>query len=349
MQSCPRVRRVPTESAGVTAVMQAPEQVRRVLSSQATGADRVFRGLARTSGATVITVMSLVGLFLAFRGAQALDVAGLSFLTTAAWQPDAGNFGIAAVLVGTLLIALVAIVVAFPLAIATALYISEYAPARLQRTLISLVDLMAAVPSVVYGLWGLFLLQGQALGVARWLSTWFGWLPGFSVDGADPGDPLATPTVYTSSTFIAGLVVGLMVTPLACSVMREVFTRAPVGEREGALALGSTRWGMIRSVVLPYAKGGIIGGMMLSLGRALGETIAVFLIISPVFVVQPNIFQNGTSSVSALIALQYGAATPFGTSALMAAGLALFLLTLVVNFGASSIVARSRSGAQSDA
>jgi phosphate transport system permease protein len=176
-----------------------------------------------------------------------------------------------------------------------------------------------------------------------------GWFPPFAVDGVDPRDPLATATVYTSSTFIAGLVVGLMVTPLACSVMREVFQQAPVGEREGALALGATRWGMIRSVVLPYAKGGMIGGTMLSLGRALGETIAVFLIISPIFVVQPNILQNGTSSVSSLIALQYGSATPFGTSALMAAGLALFLLTLVVNFGASTIVARSRSGAESDA
>jgi phosphate transport system permease protein len=293
--------------------------------------------------------MCLVGLFLAYRASQALEVAGFSFLTTAAWQPDAGNFGIAAVLTGTVLIACVALVVAFPLALACALYISEYAPRRLQRSLISLVDLMAAVPSVVYGLWGFFFLQGQVLGLARWLSTWFGWFPPFAVNGTDPRDPLATATVYTSSTFIAGLVVGLMVTPLACSVMREVFQQAPVGEREGALALGATRWGMIRSVVLPYAKGGMIGGTMLSLGRALGETIAVFLIISPVFVVQPRILENGTSSVSSLIALQYGSATPFGTSALMAAGLALFLLTLVVNFGASTIVARSRSGAESEA
>jgi len=320
----------------------------RALVVRPAGADRVFRAVARGSGGTVVTIMCLVGLFLAVRAWQALHVAGAGFLTTAAWQPDAHNFGIAAVFVGTVLIATVAIVVAFPLAVASALYISEYAPARLRRTLISLVDLMAAVPSVVYGLWGLFLLQGQMLGVARWISTWFGWIPGFSVSGADPGDPLASPTVYTSSTFIVGVVVGLMVTPLACSVMREVFSRAPVGEREGALALGSTRWGMIRSVVLPYAKGGMIGGTMLALGRALGETIAVYLIISPVFKVQPHILENGGSSISSLIALQYGAATPFGTSALMAAGFALFLVTLVVNFGASSIVARSRSGAQSE-
>lgn len=333
----------------MTAVLEDRPEVVRVLVTRPGRADRVFRGVSRASGATVVTVMGLVGLFLALRATQALGVAGPSFLTTAAWQPDAGNFGIAAVLTGTALIATVAIVVAFPLAVATALYIAEYAPARLQRSLISLVDLMAAVPSVVYGLWGFLLLQGQVLGLARWLSRWFGFLPGFSVNGADPGDPLATTTVYTSSTFIAGLVVGLMVTPLACSVMREVFSRAPVGEREGALALGATRWGMVRSVVLPYAKGGMIGGTMLALGRALGETIAVYLIINQVFDVQPRIFESGGSSVSALIALQYGAATPFGTSALMAAGLALFLVTLVVNFGASSIVARSRSGAEGDA
>lgn len=332
-----------------TVLTDLPPDVPRSIVSVPTGADRVFRAVARSSGAVVVSVMSLVGLFLAYRATQALEVAGWSFLTTAAWQPDAGNFGIAAVLVGTVLIACVAIVVAVPLATAAALYIAEYAPRRLQRTLISLVDLMAAVPSVVYGLWGFFFLQGEVLGLARWLATWFGWFPLFAVDGTDPRDPLATATVFTSSTFIAGLVVGLMVTPLACSVMREVFSQAPVGEREGALALGATRWGMIRSVVLPYAKGGMIGGTMLSLGRALGETIAVFLIISPVFVVQPHILQNGTSSVSSLIALQYGSATPFGTSALMAAGLALFVLTLVVNVAASMVVARSRSGAESEA
>lgn len=139
-----------------------------------------------------------------------------------------------------------------------------------------------------------------------------------------------------------------MVAPITCSVMREVFSQAPVGEREGAFALGATRWGMIRSVVLPFGKGGMIGGTMLGLGRALGETIGVYLIISPVFEIQWHVLQSGTSSVAALIALRYGEASEFGMSALMAAGLALFLMTLVVNFAASSIVARSRSGAASE-
>ncbi|MCX4421873.1 phosphate ABC transporter permease subunit PstC [Streptomyces mirabilis] len=310
--------------------------------------DRVFRGVLRGGGGLVLAIMLLVGGFLTYRAWQALSVAKWDFVTTEAWEPEGGHFGIAAVLVGTVLIAVVAIVFAVPLALGTALYISEYAPPRIRQTLISVVDLMAAVPSVVYGLWGLFFFQGHVVTVSRWISTYFGWIPLFKVDGADPKDPLATATVYTSSTFIAGMVVSLMVAPIICSVVREVFSQAPVGEREGAYALGANRWGMIRSVVLPFGKGGMIGGTMLGLGRALGETIAVYLIISPVFVIQPHILQNGTSSVSSLIALRYGEASPMGMSALMAAGLALFLMTLVVNFAASSIVARSRSGATSD-
>jgi phosphate transport system permease protein len=311
-------------------------------------ADRVFRGVARGGGTLVLVLMALVGTFLVYRAWQALHKAGFSFLTTQDWNPDAGGFGIAAVVVGTVLIAVVAIAAAVPLALGTALYISEYAPRRLQRSLIALVDLMAAVPSVVYGLWGAFFLQWRIIGLSRWISDWFGWIPIFKVSGVDRHDPLATPTVYTSSTFIAGLVVALMVAPIACSIMREAFGLAPIGEREAAYALGATRWGMIRSVVLPFGRGAMIGGTMLGLGRALGETIAVVMIISPRFVIQPHILENGTSSVSSLIALRYGEASPFGISALMAAGVALFVLTLIVNFAAASVVAKSRSGAVSE-
>ncbi|MER6123389.1 phosphate ABC transporter permease subunit PstC [Streptomyces sp. NPDC001795] len=325
------------------------DEARRAPRGKPEPVDRLFRGTLRSSGALVLAIMLLVGVFLTYRAAQALGVAKGSFLSTSAWEPDSHHFGIAAVLTGTVLIGLTAIVIAFPLALGTALYISEYAPRKLKRTLVSLVDLMAAVPSVVYGLWGAFLLQGKVVGLSRWISTYFSWIPIFKVDGADPGDPLQATTVYTSSTFIAGIVVALMVTPITCSVMRETFSQAPAGEREGALALGATRWGMIRAVVLPYGRGGMIGGTMLGLGRALGETIAVYMIISPVFAVQPHILENGANSVSALIALRYGSASNFGMSALMAAGLALFLMTLVVNFIASSIAARSRSGAGTEA
>lgn len=321
----------------------------RAIGTSRALSDRIFRGVSRGGGVTVLAIMLLVGLFLLIRAWQALSVSGWSFLTVSSWDPDAGagHFGIAAVLIGTVLIALVAIVIALPVSVATALYISEYAPERLKKALITLVDLMAAIPSVVFGLWGFFFLQGAVTDIARWLATTFGWIPLFAVEGFDPSDPLGSMTVFTSSSFVAGIVVAAMITPIMTSIMREVFSQAPVGEREGALALGSTKWGMIRSVVLPYGAGGIIGGSMLGLGRALGETIAVYMIISPVFVIQPHILQNGASSVSSLIALRYGEASEFAMSALMAAGLALFLMTLVVNFVASSIASRSRSGVDS--
>jgi phosphate transport system permease protein len=334
----------------VVAPPDTPDDRDRVrIGRSAAPADKIFRAVARGSGTLVLTIMGLVGAFLGYRAWQALTDAGWSFLTTAAWEPDSHRFGIAAVLVGTVLIGITAITFAVPLALGTALFISEYAPARLRRTLISLVDLMAAVPSVVYGLWGFFFLMENVTGVSRWLTTYFGWIPLLRVTGFDRDDPLASLTVFKGATFIAGLVVALMVTPIVCSIMREAFSQAPSGEREGAYALGATKWGMIRTVVLPFGIGGIIGGTMLGLGRALGETIAVFLIISVVFTVQPHILQAGGSSVSSLIALRYGEASAFGTSALMAAGLALFVMTLVINFVASSIVARSRSGAQSEA
>ncbi|PPK68890.1 phosphate ABC transporter permease subunit PstC [Actinokineospora auranticolor] len=313
------------------------------------GIDGVFRIALRTAGFLVLGLMVTVGGFLLFRGLTAFAAAGPAFLTTQTWEPDSRNFGIAAVLVGTLLIASVALVVAFPIALGMALYISEYAPRWFKRFLTSAIDLMAAVPSVVYGLFGATMLQWNGLDVPRWLSIQFGWIPFLDVPEADPDNPLSPLNVYTASSFWAGLVVGFMIMPFICSVMRESFTQAPPGEREGAYALGSTRWGMIRSVVLPFGRSGMIGGTMLGLGRALGETIAVAMIISPIFVIQPHILGAGANSVSALIAQQWGAASPFGLSALMAAGLALFTLTLIVNFAASAVIARSRSGQGSDA
>ena len=322
---------------------------KRNLRSRLSVSDLVFRGIARAGGSVALIIMILVGTFLAYRAFPALHKAGWSVLTTQTWNPNGGGFGIAAVMVGTGLIALVALVVTVPLSLGTALYISEYAPRRLKRFLISIVDLMAAVPSVIFGLWGAYLLEWRLDSAARWISDWFYWIPLLQVPGVQRNDPLASLTSYTSSTFMAGIVVGLMITPIAASVMREAFSQAPVGEREGAYAIGATRWGMIRAVVLPFGKGAMIGGTMLGLGRALGETMAVVLIISPVFAIQPHILEHGTSSVSSLIALQYSESTPFGISALFAAGLVLFAMTLLVNFIAARIVARSRSGAVSEA
>lgn len=321
----------------------------RPLKERPGRSDRIFRRGVGTTGVAVLSIMVAVGLFLANQAYQALDRRGWSFFTTAEWQPDRNQFGVASVLIGTVLIALVAVVIALPISMLTALFIAEVAPVKVKSALIALVDLMAAVPSVVYGLWGLFLLQGQLVGVARWINTWFGWLPFFEVEGADPTSPLSSVSVYSASTFIAGVVVAMMVMPIQCVVMREVFSQVPPGEREGAFALGATRWGMIRVVTLPFGRGGIIGGTMLGLGRALGETIAVLLIISPRFDINFHILESGAISVSSLIASRYTEASGFGLSALMAAGLALFAVTLVVNFTASWFIARSRSGASSEA
>jgi phosphate transport system permease protein len=331
------------------APLELAPAVPRTLAAPRDLGDRLFFRGSLLTGLIVLAIMVAVGLFLSVEAADALTKTGARFITTAEWQPDRGEFGIAAVLTGTIAIALVAVAIAFPISIGTALFITEVAPPKARSTLIGLVDLMAAVPSVVYGLWGLFLFQGQVVGVSRWISTWFGWFPLFKVDGADPSSPLASQTVFTASTFIAGIVVALMVMPIQCSIMREVFSQVPIGEREGAYALGATRWGMIRIVSLPFGRGGMIGGTMLGLGRALGETIAVLLIISPRFDINFHILEAGSNSVSSLIALRYSEASGFGLSALMAAGLALFALTLVVNFTASAFVARSRSGASSEA
>lgn len=311
--------------------------------------DKAFFSGTFLTGVFVLAIMAAVGLFLALEASEALRAVGWSFVTTSEWQPDRREFGISAVLTFTVLIAAVAVAVAVPISMGTALFITDIAPPRLRAWLVAMVDLMAAVPSVVYGLWGLFFFQEAAITLSRWISTWFGWIPIFAVDGADPSNPLPNATIYTASTFIAGIVVALMVMPIQCSVMREVFSQVPIGEREGAFALGATRWGMIRIVSLPFARGGIIGGTMLGLGRALGETIAVLLIISPRFDISFRILEAGSNSVSALIASRYAEATDFSLSALFAAGLALFIMTLIVNFTASWFVRRSRSGASSEA
>jgi phosphate transport system permease protein len=322
------------------------ERPRRKVRTQTGLGDRAFRLIAWAGGLFVLAIMTIVGLFLFVNALKALHATGFSFLTTQEWTPT--KFGVAAVLFFTVAIAIVALIVAVPVATGTALFITEVAPRRAQQLFIALVDLMAAVPSIVYGLWGLFFFQGRVIGFSRWLATWFAWVPLFKVQGADPSDPLAPQSVYTASTFIAGAVVGIMVIPIACSIMREVFSQAPPGEREGAYALGATRWGMVRTVVLPFGRGGMIGAIMLGLGRALGETIAVYLIISPTFEIKPRILDSGSNSVASLIVLRFGDASGIQLSALMAAGLALFALTLIVNFVASAVIARSRSGSQSE-
>jgi phosphate transport system permease protein len=310
----------------------------RAISRGRTQTDRAYRGIATAAGLLTLVILVLIGLFLLIRSLPALRQMGWAFFTTSVWQPDGTThqFGILAVLYWTFVIAIVALVIAMPISIACALFINEYASRRLRRPLTAVIDLLAAIPSVIYGIWGLIFLQPHLVAVSAWLSTNLGFIPIFKTPGVN----------YAGSAFIAGVVVSLMVMPICTSVMREVFSQTPPGEKEAALALGASRWGMIRAVVIPFGRGGIIGGAMLGFGRALGETIAVALIISTFFMVSPEILSGqGANSVAALIALYFGEASQqYGIPALMAAGLTLFVVTLIVNFLASLVVARSRSG-----
>jgi phosphate transport system permease protein len=309
--------------------------------------DRVFHGAVRSVGVFVLVLTGSIGLFLALQLVPTVRHYGLAFFTTQEWNPGQDKVGIAAAIFGTVEIAVIALVVAVPLGLATALFITEFAPRRLRPTLVSLVDLMAAVPSIVYGLWGFFLLQPQMIHVSRWLAQYFGWFPLFKVD-TDPSAAAWAQSRFTASALIAGVTVAMMVAPLTCAVMRGVFAQAPVGEREAALALGATSWGVIRSVVLPFGRGGIIGGTMLGLGRALGETMAVLLIIAPLYKVNSHPLQTGVITISTLIANGFKNATPGQLQALLAAGFVLFAMTLCVNTVAGVIVTRSRSGAATE-
>jgi phosphate transport system permease protein len=311
------------------AIGDEPRQVR----AGRTVADRVYRGAASGGGLLTLVILVLIGWFLLQKGLPELRKDGWHFVTGTQWTA-VGPFGIASIMYWTVVIALIGLVIALPVSIAMALFINEYAPPGARRIFTSLVDLLAAVPSLIYGLWGLIFLQPHLLGVSRWLTTHLSFIPIFKT----------TQPSYKASSFIAGVVVALMIVPIITSVTREVFSQAPAGEKEAALAMGATRWGMIRTVVLPFGKGGIIGGAMLGLGRALGETIVVVLIISPIYTVNPHILQSGSNSVASLIALQIGDAHGIAVNALMAAGLALFVTTLLVNMVAAVVVGRSRSG-----
>jgi phosphate transport system permease protein len=328
-------------------IFEAPERAPRILDPGLERSDRIFYRGATAVGLSSLAITSAIGLFLGIQSIPTLRHYGLSFFTFANWQPEADKIGIASVLVGTFEVAFVAMVVSFPLALMLALFISDYAPKSIKSTLVSAVDLMAAVPSIIYGLWGFFLLQPHAILLSRWLSQHFGWFPLFHVS-TDPNAAVWQQSRYTSSAFVAGLAVSMMAIPLACAVMRGVFDQAPRGEREAAMALGGTRFGVVRTVVLPFAKGGIIGGTMLALGRALGETAAVLIIISPAYGIKFRLLEAGTQTVSALIAGNFGNATSSQLSALLTAGFVLFVITLSVNYCAALVIRRSRSGASTD-
>jgi phosphate transport system permease protein len=323
-------------------------QVPRTIVTRDSLQDRIFVHTARGLGLLVLAIVGTIGLFLAIQARPTLEHYGWGFFTESRWLPSRDILGIASVLSGTVQVAVIALIIAFPLALLSALYISDWAPAKFRSLLVSTVDLMAAVPSIVFGLWGLMLIQPHATHVAHWISKYFGWIPLLHVN-TDVNYPVWNQapgySSYQGSAFIAATAVSMMVFPMATAVMCEVFRQAPPGEKEAAIALGATRWAMVRTVVLPFGRSGIVGGTMLALGRALGETISVVLIISQSFELKVRPLESGTQTISSLIAQSYSEATPSQLSALLTAGFVLFLMTLLVNTAAGTIVARGRHGA----
>ena len=312
-------------------------RVRRVIVDTPSRADRLFDLTTLAAGVTVLVLLTLVGIFLLWQGRHAWAYAGWRFFTTTEWSTNTTHIaiGVAGLLFGTIVVALIAECIAVPMGVLAALFIAEYSPIGMRKVLQGLIDVLAAIPSLLFGLWAFLTLQYQIEPLARWLTTYFGWIPIFSTTkGAS----------LLSSMFVAGIIVSLMCVPIIASICRAVFAQTPPGEKEAALALGATKWGMVRTVVLPYGKGGIIGGSMLGLGRALGETIAVTLILPQVPLIHINILEQGGATIAGFIAQRAGS-DPFTVSGLMAAGLVLFCLTLVTNLIASTIVSRSRSGA----
>jgi phosphate transport system permease protein len=313
---------------------------RRVIVARPSAADRLFRGGLRVAGLLVLGITGLIAVFLVLRASSTLHEIGWRFLTNTQWILSSGKIGVGALLPDTAIIAVIALAVAVPVALAAAIFISEYAPYRIRRALIALIDLMAAIPSILFALWGFFFLMPRFIGTERWIADHLGFLPFFKVPGPFlPGN-------FENSMFLAGLVVSLMIIPIVTSISREVFSQAPTGEREAAYALGSTRWGMIRTVVLPYGRGGVIGAVMLGFGRAMGETIVVATIVSQKFIIAWQVLQSGGNSIAALIAQDATESSAQEVNALIAAGLVLFLVTLIVNALAGVIVSRSRSGLQ---
>jgi phosphate transport system permease protein len=298
------------------------------------GPESLFRWLSTGAGATVLVIIVAITIFLVVKAVPALRANTANFLTYKNWFPDdptAPKFGIAALAFGTVVSSLIALVVAVPVAIGIALCLSHYAPRRVADSLGFLIDLLAAVPSIVFGLWGRDYLADPVKQFSGWLHHYFGWIPIFGGDGP-----------YGQSLLLGGLVLAIMVLPIVTSLSREVFRQTPPMNEEAALALGATKWEMIRTAVLPYGRPGLVASVMLGLGRALGETIALALTLGSTNIISADILNIGGNSVAANIANKFGEAGDVGRGALIASGLVLFAITLVVNMTARAIIYRRR-------
>ena len=268
-------------------------------------------------------VVSTTGTALPVFGSQ-----GISFVTSSEWSPSNGQFGALAFIYGTVITSVIALIIAVPLSLGVSLFLTEYSPKRLKAPIGYAVDLLAAVPSVIYGLWGVFILLPLFLQPgADFLATYLGLIPIFK----GPASGL--------SYFGAGVILAVMITPIITSLCREVFETVPNADRHAAYALGATKWEMIRQSVLPRGRAGIVGAVMLGLGRALGETIAVALLIGSAVRVDASWLRPGYS-MAAVIANQFQEATGDHIRALVGVGVVLFALTILINMGARALVWR---------
>jgi phosphate transport system permease protein len=294
--------------------------------------DRVFLGMSRSAGIFILVTMAAIAAFLIWKAIPSLQANTVNFFTTSEWFPDQNPvvFGIAALTFGTLMTAIIAMILAVPVGIGIALFIAHYAPPRLAAVLGFVTDLLAAVPSIIFGMWGLQFLTPQMEGLGKWLNDYLGFIPLFRNDTGQ----------YSKSILIASVVLAIMVLPTVSAISREVFVQVPREHIEAALALGATRWEMVRLSVFPFARPGMISASMLGLGRALGETIAVALILSASYTINWQITEPGGNTFAANIALRWNEAGDIGLSALVASGLVLFVITLVVNMAARIIIAR---------
>ncbi len=299
--------------------------------------DRLFRGAATTSGIIVIGVVTLIGVFLVAQAVPALVDNQASFLTSREWAPggEAPRFGIALFLWTTVASSVIAMLLAVPVGVAVALFITQYAPGWLRRPAATLVDLLAAVPSIVYGLWGLLTFRAVVRPVEQALQERFGWFP------------LLAPTPISGGTiFFIGIVLAIMILPIVTALSRETFDQTPAAHKEGALALGATHWEMIRTAVLPYGRPGVVSASMLALGRALGETIAVTFLVSALAEGSPwswSLFNGGETFASKIANNAAEFSNPGKTGAYIAAGLVLFVLTFLVNSVARVVIERRKA------
>lgn len=307
---------------------------KRKFESKRPPVDQTLHTVVTAFAFASLVILGAIAGFLLFRGFQVFSDFGFGFVTKSEWMgsgssDDPYRFGIAPMIVGSFVISILAVIIALPLSVGTALFVEFYIPPRLKSIVVSAIDLAAAIPSVVYGLWGAYVLSPLAVGWAKSLEKFFGWFPLFSADKF---------RVFDGSPFIGALVLAVMISPIITSVAREIFSQTPRDLIDGARALGGEKSAAIRHVVLPFGKNGVVGGAMLGLGRALGETVAIFLVLNIVFKVNLRVLMTGGGNVASMIALKFGEASPYEIKALLASGFVLFVMTLIVNFAASGIV-----------